>query len=272
MKKQMNYFYDENKTRYTLVSTKGGKPLNWLFIPGGPGCDSDYLLSLIELLNLPGNIWLIDFPGNGSNKTANNDPERWLSLFVPMLKKFQNPVVVGHSFGGMLPLLFKECEELLKGMVILNSSPSLWLEEAAKAAAKYELSDLSALHEFSANPNQETFNEALKACVPYYFPAHSLKRGTDLIEKMTFSFEPAVWWQHKAIEIEYKAVWVPENVKTLIIGGEFDAMVPFALFEKDERFNRPNIKKFLIKDAGHAPWIEKPQEIANHFQEFEAQL
>src|SRR5271170_5066336 len=65
--KMKNYLYDSNHVRYELYQTNEGKPYNWLFFPGGPGADSSYLRSLVDELKLPGNVWLIDLPGNGSN-------------------------------------------------------------------------------------------------------------------------------------------------------------------------------------------------------------
>jgi hypothetical protein len=38
-----NYLYDKGHVRYELYQSNGGKPYNWLFFPGGPGADSNYL-------------------------------------------------------------------------------------------------------------------------------------------------------------------------------------------------------------------------------------
>ena len=169
----------------------------------------------------------------------------------------------------MLPLLFRECENLLKGLVILNSAPCLWMEAAVHYAKKHQLPELTLeMQEFTENPNQETFNKALDACMPYYFPSSTLELGRKLLPQVSFSFEPAVWWQRKAMEISYNANWVPQSVKTLIIGAEFDAITPCSLFEKDERFNRKNIEKIFIKGAGHLPWVEKPDEVRNAIHKF----
>lgn len=265
----MGYFYDKNNIRYNLVSTNYGKPFNWLFIPGGPGCDSSYFLTLTKLLKCPGNSWLIDFPGNGSHDIQKDGFDSWLSIFIPMVKQFQNPIIVGHSFGGMLPLLFSELEDILRGFIILNSAPCLWLEEAAKFAKTHNLPDLSKeMQEFTANPNQDSFKKALAACTPYYFPPKTLESGRKLLQSLPFAIEPAVWWQRKAIEISYNASWIPKAVPTLIVGGEFDAIVPFYLFTKDQRFNRSNIKKILIKNAGHLPWLEEADKVKMTIEEF----
>ena len=113
----MHFFYDENKVRYRLVQTNGGKNLNWLFLPGGPGADSGYFESLISLLNLEGNVWFLDFPGSGTHEVPDVDYETWFDIFIPAVKRFENPVLVGHSFGGMMPLLFQELENVLKGFI-----------------------------------------------------------------------------------------------------------------------------------------------------------
>ena len=59
-----NPLYDSHRVRYNLYQTNRGTPYNWLFFPGGPGADSSYLRSLVDELELPGNVWLIDLPGN----------------------------------------------------------------------------------------------------------------------------------------------------------------------------------------------------------------
>jgi pimeloyl-ACP methyl ester carboxylesterase len=142
MKYSPSYFFDKHATRYTLCASNGSKPLNWLFVPGGPGIDSSYLLSLIDILQLSGNIWLLDLPGNGSNKRNKVDFEDWFLFFIAAIKQVPNPVIVGHSVGAMLALLTKECEHLLQGFIILNSAPCLWQDAANNFAQKHNLYQL----------------------------------------------------------------------------------------------------------------------------------
>lgn len=145
----------------------------------------------------------------------------------------------------------------------------MWLEEAIAMAQKLKLPDLSLeMQTFTENPTQETFNQALSACVPYYFPEETLAIGKKILNDLPVTFQPAVWWQRKAIEINYNAKWIPQNVPTLIIGAEFDAITPFSLFIKDKRFDRDNIIKHHIHNAGHFPWLEKPEEIKELFRNF----
>ncbi len=266
------YTYDENFVRFELVKKADQKSYNWVFLPGGPGCDSRFFKELIEILDLPGNVWLIDLPGNGDNVkniSDDYDYDNWIDIFVSTIKKFDNPILVGHSFGGMFPLLFPELENHLKGFVILHSAPSLWLEEAAKYAKNFDVPDLTyEMQELINNPNQETFDIALQACLPYYVKKETVPLLKEKIGEIPFHFRPAVWWQKKVIELNFSAKWIPQNVPTVIVGGKYDCICPFHLFKNDKRFNRPNIVFRYIEDAGHISWIENPKAIKTIFDEF----
>jgi len=270
-----HYLYDADQVRYELYQTNEGGNYNWLFFPGGPGGDSSYLRSLVSQLQLPGNVWLIDFPGNGSNtnNSYSDNFDAWFELFPRIVKKFDNPIVVGHSFGGMLPLLYPDLETTLVGCVILNSSPTLWLEEAVAYSKQFDLPDLTGdMQAFIQTPNQETFDTALSACMPYYFPKETLEKGRALLSQVPFPYRPAVWGQRRALEGKLLAKWIPQQVPTLIIGSKYDCICPFSLFTKDERFHRQNIRLLFIENAGHCPWVENPAAVRAGFEEFCLQL
>jgi len=270
------FFFDINHVRYQLVTSNEGKPYNWIFLPGGPGADSCYFQSLISLLTLPGNAWFIDLPGSGGNIQIiplGYNFDLWFEIFLPALKKFENVILVGHSFGGMFPLLFPELENILKGYVILNSAPSLWLEEAVAYSQRFKLPDLSSeMQDFTLNPNEQTFLVALDACMPYYFPPHTLEEGRRLLSQIPFQYLPAVWWQRKAVELNFSAKWVPERLPTLIVGGTYDCISPFTLFQRDKRFSRPNITLFNVENGGHCGWLENPNTFKKLFSDFQTKV
>ena len=262
---------DEHNVRYTIIQEQPDAEFSFIFLPGGPGFDSEYFEGLVKLIDFPGNIYFMDLPGNGSHNVvdADYDYNKWLDILPKSLQEFQNPVLVGHSAGGHFALICPELEDILQGLVILNSTPSLWLEEAAKYAKKFDVPDLiEEMVAFNRNPNQETFDTALAACIPYYFHPDVLSSGRELISKIAFPFQPAVWWQHEAIKRNYNATWIPQNVPTLIINAEYDLMAPYYLFVDDERFQRANIEIIYLEGAGHLPWIEKPEETKNVITKF----
>ncbi len=123
----------DNGIRLTLWGCRGGNASNWLFFPGGPGMDSGYLSSLCEILPfLSGNVWLVDLPHNGTNRApsqATYDFFAWRDALLDVVKFFENPILVGHSFASMLAFTVPELENFLKGWVVLHSAPRNYLEK-----------------------------------------------------------------------------------------------------------------------------------------------
>ncbi len=260
-------FISQEQVRYQLYkSSNCENSYNWLFFPGGPGADSCYMKSLADVLELPGNVWLIDLPGNGSNLSNNytDNFDAWFELYGNVVKQFKNPVIVGHSAGGTFSLLHPEFEGILRGLILLNATPHFWPEEAVAYSKQFDLPDYTIqMKAFVENPSSETFHEALKACMPYYFPKEHLEKGTNLLLQVPFNFKPALWFQYKGVQGEIEATWIPQKVPTLIISGKYDCMCPVTLFTKDARFLRDNISFTCIETAGHCPWLEAPDTIKN---------
>ncbi len=273
MQRNFDPTYNEYGVRFRLVANNESKNtlINWLFLPGGPGLDASCLLSLVSLWRLPGRVWLMDLPGNGSNSGCSNNFDDWLHIFPATVSEFSHPVLVGHSFGGMFPLLFPEMEDLLDGLVLLGAAPSLWLEEASLLAKRYNLPDISRVcNLFTAEPTQDSLQQLLDACVPYHFPASSHAKGREILCRTPCSVGPLVWWERKIIEMPCEAGWIPYKVPTLIIGGELDTVVPASLFTEDIRFQGRHIQQYCIQGAGHWPWVEQPEKVKKMLKKFVA--
>jgi pimeloyl-ACP methyl ester carboxylesterase len=271
------YFWDERGTRYRLVKSVSGTSFNWLFLPGGPGGDSSYYLPLIEALNFSGNYWLIDLPGNGSNTrytdVAQYDYQLWHECFLPAITRFNHPILVGHSFGALFPLVFPQLENILSGLILVGGIVAPLSEAAAQMATDRQLpSLLEPMQNFVTNPTQETFDVALRACCPYYFPQSSLAIGMERLAQLAFNYRAALWGQIYLSQLDYAKLWIPQKVKTLAFSGGEDCITPFILLEQDERLKRNNIQLHRIKDAGHLPWLEKMDEVKNILQQYYHQL
>ncbi|MAZ43701.1 MAG: hypothetical protein CMF48_00785 [Legionellales bacterium] len=271
--------FDSHKTRLRLKKQTEGLPYNWLFIPGGPGVDSQYFDELIEICDLPGNAWEVDFFENGSNtKTPGAfDPsynfDSWRDALVDLVSALDNVILVGHSFGGFYPLMHPDVEAHLTGYIILNSIPSPWIEKAVEKAASRQLPSFAKeMADFEANPNPQTFSDALQACIPYYFPPKTLDKGKALLADLPFNYYAAGWGQTIAIENKDFANWIPSQMPVMIIGASEDCVTPFEIFQNDDRFKKDNIQLFEIKDAGHFPWVEKPEEIKSLFRQYIARV
>ena len=275
-----NYLFDENLTRYQLVKSNPGKAIyNWLFFPGGPGIDSNYLLHLINEINVEGNYWLVDLLFNGGNVSdkfnSTIEHKHWGHHFLSAMNKFDNPILVGHSFGGYYPLFFPELEKILKGFVILNSAPTLPtpptmnIEEFEKRARDNDLPfGAETVATFLSNPTMSTIKERYLSLVPYAFPADNLVQGIKVVENLIFNVDTGYWWLTEGAKIYSTINWIPEKTPMLILGGNHDLLTPLSLFEEDLRFQRNNIDIISISNAGHFPWIEQPTLIKDAFCSF----
>lgn len=232
----------QNSYGYTItdIGDKNPTQLSWIFVPGGPGFNSSYLLDLVLSLQLEGNRYLIDYPEN---------PNQLIDNFVPTIKTFQNPVIVGHSFGSMIVMMLPELQHIIKGLVILNSSPVLWYNP--KQIDQQMIS-------FINNPNKTNFDKVLGRSLIGYFNPYYLNIGFDMVSNIPSNYTLLAWWFLKSLQINYHYKWIP-SFMVLIIMGQYDKITPIQLwYDKNRQFlwNKSNITVSIIPNSGHFPWIE----------------
>lgn len=87
-------------------------------------------------LDVPGDIWMVDLPGDGSNIAApgaSSDPfEKWPQVLIEVAQELPAElpatVYIGHSTGGMYLLSTPELEAHLSGLVLISTAPDAsWL-------------------------------------------------------------------------------------------------------------------------------------------------
>jgi pimeloyl-ACP methyl ester carboxylesterase len=260
-------FFTPSKAR--LIKIRGSDRPDWLFLPGGPGLGSEYLVGLIELLDMPGNYWRIDLPGDGSNRFPDNAKafSAWPSALVEVVTHFKQPVLVGHSTGGMQALYLPELEKRLSGLILLNSAPkaqNAFEEEVQRhPIAGWE----NLMLEYKNHPSDETLKAVTLAGVPYLFTPEGSSRGRKLLASLPFNYQ-TFEWSEKHFDPVYRARWIPAKIPTLIISGEVDKVTPLSLFLQEKSWARDNIHFKSIRKGGHFPWIENPEEVRSAFREY----
>lgn len=270
-----NYLWNKYGLRLQFIKSQRGGAWNWLFLPGGPGLGSESLAHLTAFLDLPGTVWHIDLPGDGSNTSENNIEsfKSWPLALEDVVGALEGVILVGHSSGGMFALSLPSLEKKLSGLVLIDSAPdSSWQRCLAEMLQSSPIAELERLDKlYRAQPDNELLKKLTVAAAPYFFIKKDLQRGEQLLQELPYNYETCNWAaQH--FDADYQAKWVPQELCTLIIAGSEDRMTPISLFKERADFNRAHILIKEIEKAGHFPWIENPRAVARAFSEFLARL
>lgn len=266
-----NALWTKLGSRLQLVKSAKGAQFNWLFLPGGPGLGSESLHELIDCLDIPGSLWCLDLPGDGSNTTSNNAEafQHWSSALLEAVNAFENVILVGHSTGGMYALATPLLEKALTGLVLIDSAPDTsWqiaLGEMMKASPIPALNDLNQL--YIQNPSPVILKEMTLTSASYFFTEQGLQKGLSMLSGLPYNVETCNW-SDKNFDSTYQAKWIPQTLPTLIMAGSHDYMTSLNLFKNNEAFHRPNIMMHEISQANHFPWIENPKEVAALFNDY----
>lgn len=269
------YLWTPLKARLQLIRNSPSKGFNWVFLPGGPGLGSESLNPLTQLLDLPGSMWNLDLPGDGSNKTEDDSHyfSKWSAALTEALESLDNVILVAHSTGGMYALATPALENVLTGLVLMDSAPdSSWQQIYLDYVKTHPIPEVESLYTiYAKNPNNEVLKEITLCSTPYLFTQEGLKKDISFLDDLPYNFRTCEW-SAQYFDKDYKAKWIPKNMHTLIFSGEDDCITPLQLFIDSIEFQNPNISIRSIKKAGHFPWIEQPEEVIKIFKEYCQQL
>lgn len=265
------YLWTNLRARLQLIHSTTGANYNWLFLPGGPGLGSESLSTLTKILKLPGTIWHLDLPGDGSNKTLDDEKyfSRWSDALLEAVSSLNNVILVAHSTGGMYALATPGIKKALTGLVLMDSAPdSSWQKEFIQHVQDHpiKLSDKLQM-QYAKKPSNTLLKKITIASAAYSFTKKGLHKGISLLKTLPFNYKTCEW-SGKHFDQTYKSKWVPTNIPTLILAGEKDQIIPLDLFISSKKFQRKNIIIRSIRNAGHFPWIENPRQVVNYFNEY----
>jgi pimeloyl-ACP methyl ester carboxylesterase len=256
-----------------LHSARAGE-LNWLLLPGGPGIGSESLHELADAMDVPGTIWLVDLPGDGSNTVAGDtDPFRsWPGVLVEAAREVPNAIYAGHSTGGMYLLATPEVREHIRGLALLDTAPN-----CAWHAAYVQMTKDNPLPRFDAavaayerDKSVANLTTLVVESAAWNFEPQGLEAGSDLLARMPYNRE-AVEWSDANFDHSYGARWWPTDLPVLRLWGGHDRIVSQKGWN-EAKYSTPNVLAREITGAGHFPWIENPSAVTSAFREFAAKV
>ncbi|MEO8777745.1 MAG: alpha/beta fold hydrolase [Rhodanobacter sp.] len=261
--------YTTSGVRMRLHSSSTGK-LNWLLLPGGPGLGSESLQELANALDVPGSIWLVDLPGDGSNAArVDRDPfALWPQVLVEAAQAVADPIFVGHSTGGMYLLATPQLRGLIRGLVLLDTAADCsWHAQFVEMTRHHPLPAFdraAALYE--QDPSTANLMRLAVASADWNFTSKALDAGRALLAGLPYN-GAAVAWSDMNFDHTYKAAWWPVDIPVLRLWGECDHIVSQQSWAADD-YATTNVMTRAIADAGHFPWIDQPAAVTSAFNEY----
>ncbi|MEU8997718.1 alpha/beta hydrolase [Streptomyces caniferus] len=262
--------------RLRRVSSGDGRG-NWLFVPGGPGLGSESLHGLVAAARVPGSAWLVDLPGDGSNRGLPAVPAepyaQWPGVLTEAAQALDEVVMVGHSTGGMFLLSVPELAAQLAGLVLISSAPHAgWRSGFARYAQDHPLPEVDAAAERHARqPDDRTLRALTLAAAPWNFSPSASAEGRALLSGLPYCHD-AVAWADAHCDDDYRARWAPRTLPTLIVSGDRDHIVDQRLWQDEPGFQGPHVLHRRIAEAGHFPWVENPEAVRTAFADLAARL
>lgn len=246
-------------------------PLNWLLLPGGPGIGSESLEELADAIDVPGTVWLVDLPGDGSNQApagAPADPfSLWPTVALEAAQAVPNAVFAGHSTGGMYLLSTPEVEKHVVGLALLSTAPdSSWHPRFVEMVSRNPLPAFDAAAAvYERDRRDENIAAMAVASAEWNFAPEGLAAGRALLARMPYC-SAAVDWSDANFDHVYKAAWWPRSMPVLVLAGSADRIVWQGGWD-DDRFHSANAVFRTIEGGGHFPWLENPAGVRTAFAE-----
>jgi len=262
-----------SRVRMRRHSTREGD-LNWLLLPGGPGIGSESLHELADAMDVPGSIWLVDLPGDGSHTDHGlaNPFDAWPQVLLEAAQAVPNAVFAGHSTGGMYLLATPALRDHVRGIALLDTAPNHdWHAGYVQMTIDDPLprfNEAAAIYE--GNKTFDNLTTLVVESAEWNFEPGSVEAGRALLSRMPYN-AAAVDWSDANFDHTYTARWFPTDIPVLRLWGDNDRIVSQAAWD-DPRYQTPNVLARSIPGAGHFPWIENPAAVTAAFRDFAARI
>jgi len=263
---------DDGVTLHYDVTGKG-EPV--LLLSGGPGFSPGYLEPIAKALAAKHACVLLHQRGTGRSVLEKYDATtlelKKLVADVEALRrelKVEKLTIVGHSFGGILSMLYaSEHPDRIRALALIDSGgPTLAAvpKFATNLASRFSADDTAKIVEWS-QPERMSANrrkailEITKAKAAAYFADRS--KAHLLTDPMTEeSFHDGVFYAvtpQLMAGLDLRAAMKNVKAPVLVIHGKHDPLETAQ--EVHETFAGSRLE--IIEDAGHFPWLEKPDAV-----------
>ncbi|HEX6097466.1 MAG TPA: alpha/beta hydrolase [Thermoanaerobaculia bacterium] len=262
--------HDGTTLHYDVVGQ--GEPV--LLLSGGPGFSPDYLRPIAEKLKDGHRFVLLHQRGTGKSAVDKYDAAtislKNLTGDIEALRqelKAEKLVIAGHSFGGILAMMYaREHPGRIAALALIDSGgPTLkgMLKFNANLESRFSEEERASIAKWS-DPERKKENhrravlEVTKAKTPAYFADRA--KAQLLIDSLDeTSFNDGMFWAvvPQMMTLDLRAGLEKVKAPVLVLHGKQDPLE--SAEEVHETF--PGSKLEWIDNAGHFPWLEQPERV-----------
>lgn len=177
----------------------------------------------------------------------------------------QDTIIIAWSIGGLISISLQKLTKKIKGIVFIASSPCFVNKENwSNVIDKKNISALQASLKENTDKTLEYFSDLI---------AHGdtrLKQTNKTIRKHMATEENKEMlssWLDQMLTTDLREGFSEINCPVLAVFGENDSLIRVGI-EQDLKLLNQNIETQIIKDCGHAPFLNNQQEFSKLINEF----
>jgi proline iminopeptidase len=239
---------------------------------GGPGFDHSTLKEGLLPLADVAQLVFVDQRGNG--RSDRSTPEHWnLDTWIDDIPAFcealevERPTLLGQSFGGFVALGVAARYPQLPAKVIVSSSAArvrmdrvlAMFERLGGAEAR------AAAERNFTSPSVETREEYLRVCVPLYNPS---RPDPNVLSRAVRHDDIGIhFWRDEIHRFDLGPELGAIRAPTLVLGGDLDPITT-AEDVRELAGAIPDARLYLLTDAGHGVFRERPAEALALIRDF----
>jgi proline iminopeptidase len=276
------FYVDADNAKLFCRTIGKGKPL--IVIHGGPGLSQDYLLP--QLYDLAKHHFVIFYDQRGAGQSTGEIKEETMTI-ATMIKDLEalriafhldKISLLGHSWGGLLAMHYSiEHPERVEKLILSNSSPAssnefaLFAKEYARRTSEIQ-ADITKIQSTQEWQNGDPEQHARIFRLIFRTYCHSPKDADLLNLRMTSaaflngSKILQIFRTERTKPFDLHEALQKLRVPTLIIHGDDDPVPLQAAQHLHESI--PGSKFVVLKDCGHFPYVEQPEEYFKSVHEF----
>jgi proline iminopeptidase len=258
-----------------------GKGFPVLIINGGPGIGSDGFSSLAEVLSVNNQTIIYDQRGTGRSQideiNASSMSMDHLLTDIESLRKhlgFDEWIVLGHSFGGMLAYAYAtEYPERVTGMIQSHSGGlDLDIRNAYDLMSRLSDTERDSLTHYSVkirmgdDSPETSLRRATILASAYLFDKSFAPQVAGRLSSTDMRINSLIWNELESIDFNTSEEMRNFEKPVLILTGE-DEVAPVFLAEKAHSI-LPNSELVIMERCGHYGWLERPDIYLTKVNEF----